>query len=261
MPCSGINNASTATSPSKPSSGRRWNIRASAISTMIATAILASPSAAMGTIRAPAMPASTARRIRQEARPNQRTVLLRNGVEVAATESHAYPERDVGASPCGSNWNCAKKARPSNSGWAANGVELYRSGAASPAACRPSGRRITASRSPSPVHFANPAQLRSEAQVIIDNPWYPEWTNVGTPLTLDFPESWATSGKPVTLKAKDAAGAGGRGRGGDDAREDGHLHADNRPANTGTRSAPRMAQPIAALPSLRAHLQSRAGTR
>ena len=38
--------------------------------------------------------------------------------------------------------------------------------------------------------------------MLLDTPWYPEWTNVNTPLTLDFPKTWSTSGKPVTLSMK-----------------------------------------------------------
>ena len=52
------------------------------------------------------------------------------------------------------------------------------------------------------LHFAQPAQPRTEAQVLLDTPWYPEWTNVNTPLTLDFPKTWSTSGKPVSLHVK-----------------------------------------------------------
>ena len=37
-------------------------------------------------------------------------------------------------------------------------------------------------------------------QVVIDTPWYPQWANIGHPETLAFPESWSTSGKPVTLR-------------------------------------------------------------
>ena len=37
-------------------------------------------------------------------------------------------------------------------------------------------------------------------QVTIDTPWYPEWANIAHPETLAFPESWAISGKPVTLR-------------------------------------------------------------
>jgi hypothetical protein len=50
------------------------------------------------------------------------------------------------------------------------------------------------------IDFANPPQLRQDPQVAIDQPWYPEWHNVNSPLTLQFPESWATSGKPIHLE-------------------------------------------------------------
>ena len=49
------------------------------------------------------------------------------------------------------------------------------------------------------LHFTQPPQPRQEPQVILDSPWFPVWSNVNTPLTLDFPGTWPTSGKPVSL--------------------------------------------------------------
>jgi len=49
------------------------------------------------------------------------------------------------------------------------------------------------------MSFANPPQPRTEPQVTLDTPWYPEWANVGQPLTLRFPGAWSTTGKPVSL--------------------------------------------------------------
>ena len=49
------------------------------------------------------------------------------------------------------------------------------------------------------LSYANPPQPRTEAQVILDHPWYPEWANVGQPLMLDFHTPWSTNGKPVAL--------------------------------------------------------------
>ncbi len=49
------------------------------------------------------------------------------------------------------------------------------------------------------LQFANPPQPRDDARVVIDNPWYPEWGNIDTPLKLSFPETWSTTGKPVQL--------------------------------------------------------------
>ncbi|HEY3417678.1 MAG TPA: LamG-like jellyroll fold domain-containing protein, partial [Armatimonadota bacterium] len=49
------------------------------------------------------------------------------------------------------------------------------------------------------LHFQNAPEPRTDPQVIIDEPWYPEWANVGKPLALDFPDSWCTNGKSVQL--------------------------------------------------------------
>ena len=45
------------------------------------------------------------------------------------------------------------------------------------------------------LHFANPPTPRTDPRVILDNPWYPEWGNVGRPLTLQFSQA-ASSGQP-----------------------------------------------------------------
>ena len=49
------------------------------------------------------------------------------------------------------------------------------------------------------LSYANPPQPRTDTQVMLDTPWYPEWVNVGRPFVLDFPHAWSTSGKPVAL--------------------------------------------------------------
>jgi len=48
--------------------------------------------------------------------------------------------------------------------------------------------------------YAEPPQPRTDAHVLLDDPWYPEWGNVGQPLTLDFPTAWSTAGRKVSLK-------------------------------------------------------------
>ncbi len=50
------------------------------------------------------------------------------------------------------------------------------------------------------LHFASPPQSPVEQRVIIAAPEYPEFTTVGSPLKLDFGESWSTTGKPVQLR-------------------------------------------------------------
>ena len=52
------------------------------------------------------------------------------------------------------------------------------------------------------VASAEPPAPRTDALVTLDDPWYPDWANVGRPLALDFPHTCATSGKPVTLAMK-----------------------------------------------------------
>jgi len=49
------------------------------------------------------------------------------------------------------------------------------------------------------IACANPPVPRTDPLVTLDDPWYPAWANVGRPLTLEFPRSYATSGRPVTL--------------------------------------------------------------
>jgi len=56
--------------------------------------------------------------------------------------------------------------------------------------------------------FANPPVPRADPQLTLDDPWYPAWANVGHPLTLGFPHSFATSGKPVHLEAVPRAAPG-----------------------------------------------------
>jgi len=49
------------------------------------------------------------------------------------------------------------------------------------------------------IDFANPPEPRTDPTVTLENPWYPEWADVNRPLALDFSRSWAGSGKPVQL--------------------------------------------------------------
>lgn len=50
------------------------------------------------------------------------------------------------------------------------------------------------------IFFTNHPVPRTEPQVILNQRELPEWVNVGTPLELDFYDSWSTTGKPVTLQ-------------------------------------------------------------
>lgn len=52
------------------------------------------------------------------------------------------------------------------------------------------------------INFEKTPLPRNEPQVTINDPWYPEWANVGIPLSLDFSPSWSSTGKPVSLAVK-----------------------------------------------------------
>jgi len=52
------------------------------------------------------------------------------------------------------------------------------------------------------IHFSSPPELADLPRVTLDGPWYPEWINLGQSLTLDFPNAWSTTGKPVALQVE-----------------------------------------------------------
>jgi len=130
---------------------------------------------------------------------NRRTVLMRNGV-VVATASKVVPGRgeshrewyDLVLRKYGSTvefWVEGQKLltfedpNPINDGVPAiwtrdNGIALARAR----------------------IHFSAPPQLAELPRVTLDNPWYPEWLNLGQKLALDFPNAWATTGNKVMLK-------------------------------------------------------------
>ena len=51
------------------------------------------------------------------------------------------------------------------------------------------------------LNFAQQPQPRTDPQITIADPYLPEYANVNTPLTLDFSDSWATSGKRLEMQA------------------------------------------------------------
>jgi hypothetical protein len=130
---------------------------------------------------------------------NQRTVLLRNGIEVASRPRGMKSHREGG-----------------HTAWYP--VSLRKRGAVIEAVA---GRDIVLSYTdPAPLDggvpavwttdngvavarvrlvHANPPQPRTDPQVALDSPWSPEWVEAGAPLTLDFPRAFATSGKPLAL--------------------------------------------------------------
>jgi len=48
--------------------------------------------------------------------------------------------------------------------------------------------------------YANTPEPRTDSHVILEEPWYPEWAEVGKTLSLHFEDSWSTAGKPLTFK-------------------------------------------------------------
>lgn len=130
---------------------------------------------------------------------NQRTVLIRNGVVVASANitapgrSTAHREWfELELHKRGSVIELWVEGRPALTYTDPNPLD----GGVPAIWTNDNGMSVALAR----LHFANPAQPRTDAQVIIDEPWYPEWSNVNTPLTLNFPETWSTSGQSVTLK-------------------------------------------------------------
>ncbi|MHB9134382.1 MAG: LamG-like jellyroll fold domain-containing protein [Armatimonadota bacterium] len=51
------------------------------------------------------------------------------------------------------------------------------------------------------IHGANPPAPRTDPHVFLDDPWFPEWADMGKPLPLDFPQAFSTTGKPIQLAA------------------------------------------------------------
>jgi len=132
----------------------------------------------------------------------KRFVLLRNGVEVAAAYVPDPPDRDT-----------------AHRHWF--DLELRKHGA--DIEFKVDGKRAVTYTDPAPLdgglpaiwttnngisvayaefHFMHLDPAPRGPQVMLDTPWYPEWTNVNMPLALDFPSSWSTSGKPVHLAVK-----------------------------------------------------------
>ncbi len=133
---------------------------------------------------------------------NQRTVLLRNGVEVAEVPLRV-PDKGAGFRM-----------------WF--DLELRKKGAV--IEFWVGGERVLSYTDPHPLdggvpaiwttnnaitvafaqlRYAHPAVLRNETQVILANPWIPEWMNVNVPLKLDFAGTWATNGEPVVFQVKE----------------------------------------------------------
>ena len=145
--------------------------------------------------------------------PNKRTVLLRNGVEVASIPQ-VMPEKTYGhhtwfdmvLEKRGDTVTFTGKYLSKNMWWRWDqGKEITvtlsytdpQPLAGGVPAVWSENNGITIARSR--IFFAEPPQFRREPLVSINQPWYPEWANVGTPMTLTFSPSWSTSGNPARL--------------------------------------------------------------
>lgn len=132
---------------------------------------------------------------------NQRTVLLRNGVEVASTPIAAMTFLE-GAHHEWFGLNLEKRGNTIE--FTVGGWRLLSytdpaplDGGVPAIWTSDNGLMIARAR----ITFANPPQLRSDPTVVLDEPWYPEWADVRHPLTLDFATPWSTTGAPVQLQA------------------------------------------------------------
>ncbi len=130
---------------------------------------------------------------------NRRTVLLRNGVVVASVNLFLPPKDEVHK-----QWSHLEMNKHGSY------IEFFID-----------GQRMLNYTDPHPIdggvpalwttdngltiararlYFANPPQPRRDDWLTINAPDYPEWGNVGSPLTLHFPDACAASGKPVALR-------------------------------------------------------------
>ncbi|MHB9025645.1 MAG: hypothetical protein ACYC7E_15990 [Armatimonadota bacterium] len=133
--------------------------------------------------------------------PNARAVLLRNGVEVA-TGAGRVPGAEADAHTHWVELQLGKQGNVIEFRHAGNLLLRYAdprplAGGASAIWTSDNGIAVARAR----LRFADPPQPRNDPRVILDEPWYPEWANVGQPLTLEFTGAWSTSGKPVRLQS------------------------------------------------------------
>ncbi len=132
-------------------------------------------------------------------RPKRRFVLLRNGVEVQSAYAPDPPNKDISHHDWFELTLCKRGATVEF--WV-GGVQIFTYTDPQPIeggvpAIWTSDNGISVALAE--LQFAKPPQPRDEARVTIDDPWYPEWGNIDTPLKLSFPGTWSTTGKPVQL--------------------------------------------------------------
>jgi hypothetical protein len=131
--------------------------------------------------------------------PNSRTVLMRNGTIVATTELKV-----PGRGAAHREWFdlALRKTGDTVEFWVEGKLALTYTdpqpltGGAPAVWTNDNGISLARAR----IHFAATPTLRTEPRIVLDDPWYPEWANIGQPLSLAFEDSWSTAGKPVTLR-------------------------------------------------------------
>lgn len=140
---------------------------------------------------------------------NHRTVLLRNGVEVAAA---AVPMKSFMQGGHHEWYALNLRKRGNTVEFAVGRMVILTYTDPAPLtggvpAIWTSDNGIMVSRVR--IFFANPPQPRQDPLVVLDAPWYPEWANVKQPLTLDFPAAWSTTRAPVQLSTTSLAAPAG----------------------------------------------------
>ncbi|HEY3376661.1 MAG TPA: LamG-like jellyroll fold domain-containing protein [Armatimonadota bacterium] len=133
--------------------------------------------------------------------PNRRTVLLRNGVEVASVGINVPSTGRE--SPGHREWYALelRKHGATVEVWALNNLALTYTDpdplAGGIPAIWTSNNGIVVARAR--LYFAGTPQPWSRPLVTIDAPGYPEWANIGQPVLLDLPHTWSATGQPVRL--------------------------------------------------------------
>ncbi|MHB9132044.1 MAG: LamG-like jellyroll fold domain-containing protein [Armatimonadota bacterium] len=136
----------------------------------------------------------------EKGKPNQRTVLLRNGV-IVASANVTIPGFDPQTHR---NWyDLVLYKRGDTVEFWVEGVKRLSFTDPAPLdggipAIWSEDNGIAVSRAR--MSCANPPKPRTDPQVILDEPDYPEWVDVGKPLVLDFAKSWSTAGKAIKLE-------------------------------------------------------------
>lgn len=129
---------------------------------------------------------------------NKRTVLMRNGVVVASVNLFLPPKDEV--HKLWSHLSLTKHG---------SGVEFWvddqrvltyddpqpLTGGVPAVWTTDNGLSLARAR----LFFAQPPRPRTDTQLTLDTPAYPEWCDVGNAFTLNFPNACATTGRPVQL--------------------------------------------------------------